>query len=288
MKTTTLRCADRTFDVRVVPRNHHHHNARAIVTEMAAEAKQHGYADDLDGYLVVLPPETETDSAFRLHSFNPACDPAQPDGVDALCAFRAYQNAEVEAGDPTGDSLALRLGDLIVTLSPLGDETIEADLGKPSLEPADAAIDITGLVPVQSPHTYEIELDGFDEAVIVTLVVLEGVHAVIFTQSLGGVPLDRIGPALDAHRAFPKGCTTHAAVVEAPGEVTLQSWQRGVGVTPASGLGLGAICAAGVTNACTIESNAARLPDGHLAASWDGDRHVRLRGRVEATAHSAA
>ncbi|MFW5681796.1 MAG: hypothetical protein ACOC1G_02210 [Phycisphaeraceae bacterium] len=283
MKTVTFRSAGRTYDVRVVPRDHHHHEPLPIAQEMIAESRSHGEARHIDGYLVVLPPETETDSAYRLHTFNPEAEPTAFDGIDALCAFEAYHETEAR---PTA-SLALRLGSRVATLSSVGreDGVVEADLGKPSLDPADAGVDVSDFTPIQMPHTFEIELEDESEPVIVTLVALEGLHAVIFTQNLDDVPLDRIGPALHAHPSLPD-CSTHVAANVAPGEVELRSWHAGWGVTDASGLGLGAISAAGVTNCCTLEANAARLPDGRLAASWDGDGHVRLRGRVDAQSGS--
>lgn len=285
MKTTTFRCAGRTYDIRVVPHDHHHHEPLPIAQEMIAESSQHGEAKHVDGYLVVLPPETETDSAYRLHTFNSDGEAAAFDGIDALCAYEAYH----EANARPSASLALRLGNRVVTLSSASGEegVVEADLGKPSLDPADANVDVSGFTPIEMPHTFEIELEGVSEPVIVTLVVLEGLHAVIFTQNLKDVPVDRIGPALHAHPSLPD-CSTHVAAIVSPGEVELRSWHAGWGVTNASALGLGAISAAGVTNRCTLEANAARLPDGRLAASWDGDDHVRLRGQVEAAATTPA
>lgn len=285
MKTATFRSAGRTYDVRVVPQDHHHHEPLPIAQEMIAEARNHGEARHVDGYLVVLPPENETDSAYRLHAFNPEADSTAFDGIDALCAYEAYHEAVAR---PTA-SLALRLGSRVATLTSVGREegVIEADLGKPSLEPADGRVDVSGFTPIEMPHTFEIELEGLDEPVIVTLVVLDGLHAVIFTQNLEDIPVDRIGPALHAHPALPD-CSTHAAATVSPGEVVLKSWHAGWGVTDASGLGLAAVSAAGVTNRCTLEANAARLPDGRLAASWDGDGHVRLRGLVEAQSPTPA
>lgn len=286
MKTTHLRCADRTYAVRLVPHDHHHHEPLPIAQEMLAEAKQHGTLDGIDGVLVVLPPETETDSAYRLHAYTTDADPAAFNGIDAMCAFEAYRTV----GGHDAESLALRLGDRVATFTGVGRDQglIEADLGKPSLEPADARIDVSSFNAIELPHTYEIADDSLDEPIIATLVSLEGLHAVVFTRELEEIPIERVGPAIDALPAFPRGCSTHAAKIESPGEVSLKSWHRGKGVSLASGLGLGAICAAGVTNRCTIESNAARLADGQLAASWDADGHVRLRGRVEAAEPSAA
>jgi len=282
LNCTTLHAADRNYHVRVVPRDPHHHNAQVIANEMAAEAARHGLKDQIDGLLVVTPPGRKTDPAYRLHAFNADAQPTAHNGVDALCAFQAYRQLE----DHHDESLVLRLGNLPVKLTGVGkqDTTVEADLGKPSLEPTDALVDVAQMDGVQLPHTYEIEVPNYEDSVIATLVALEDMHAVIFTPSLDDLPLDRVGPAIDVHSAFPKGCTVHAAVVQEPGVVTLRSWQRGVGVTPASGLGLGAVCAAGVTNSCTLASNTARMTDGQLTAAWDDDGHLRLRGRVEAAA----
>ena len=208
MKTTTFRCAGRTYDIRVVPHDHHHHEPLPIAQEMIAESSQHGEAKHVDGYLVVLPPETETDSAYRLHTFNSDGEAAAFDGIDALCAYEAYH----EANARPSASLALRLGNRVVTLSSASGEegVVEADLGKPSLDPADANVDVSGFTPIEMPHTFEIELEGVSEPVIVTLVVLEGLHAVIFTQNLEGC-------SRGSHRAGPSRSPLSARLLDARG-----------------------------------------------------------------------
>jgi diaminopimelate epimerase len=104
------------------------------------------------------------------------------------------------------------------------------------------------------------------DGVELTPVVVGNPHAVVV-----GDP-DRIlelGPRLETHARFPERTNVQVARVDAPGEVTVRVWERGVGETTASG-----------TSAVAVA--AATHRDGEVLVHFPGgDLRVRLaRGRA--------
>ena len=68
-------------------------------------------------------------------------------------------------------------------------------------------------------------------AVRVTCVSVGNPHAVLFVEDLGSVPMERLGPAIEHHPAFPEGVNVHAAQVLAPDRARIVTWERGAGLT---------------------------------------------------------
>jgi len=252
-----------------------------------AIAKQMTDADTtgLSALVVVTPPRSETDTAMGLHTFRPDGQARPVDGIDAMCAFQALKHSthpDLEAAEFRFDERAVA-----VFGGHRDPDMIELDMKRPRLEPVEAHMHVDGFEVIDPPHTYEIPLSDADETVIATLIGLAGGHAVMFTDDLEGMDVRRVRQALEKHHVAPNGIAVHAVKIEQPGWVSMRTWDGGNGEDAAmlpSAFGLGAVCAAGVTMCCTTETNHVRLPEGEgdLSAAWDGDHHVRARGRVEA------
>jgi len=264
--------------------------------ELARQCASEQDVREVDEVVLITPaelkPEDKTDRLMHLHAYTLAGEAVEPDGIDVLCAFHALQRHE----DRTEDSLMLRVSEHLVRAHGLsrGDDWVEATIGRAELDPAACGVDLSGFTSIDPPHTFEIPLEGAadadDDPIIATLVGVDGtpMHAVIFTTDFRSTPLELIGPALDSHPAFPSGVSTHVASLGRLGEVGMKSWRRGVGITSASGVGLAAVTAAGVTMCCTIAVNTATLEEGELEAAMDDDRKLMVRGRVRAMEPSAA
>ena len=60
------------------------------------------------------------------------------------------------------------------------------------------------------------------------------------------VDLNRLGPLIENHKAFPRRINVHFVQVISPTEVIMKTWERGSGVTLACGTGACAVAVAGV------------------------------------------
>lgn len=96
-------------------------------------------------------------------------------------------------------------------------------------------------------------------------------HAVIpcsDAESLDAI--DVIGPVLEAHLAFECGINVHLVHVRSPGELSLRSWERGVGPTQACATGATA-AVAGLARAGLADSQATvSMPGGVLCVEYGG------------------
>ena len=109
-------------------------------------------------------------------------------------------------------------------------------------------------------------------------------HAVFFVDDVAAIDLDRLGPAIETHPAFPDRVNVSFAQVRAPDDILLRVWERGAGATKACGT---AACATLVAGACTGRTGRAarvRLPGGDLTIRWAQEApaidHVLMTGPV--------
>ena len=104
-------------------------------------------------------------------------------------------------------------------------------------------------------------------------------HVVFFTNDVKAVALERIGPMVEHHPAFPKRINAHWAQVHSRNELTMRTWERGSGITLACGTGACAVCVAGVLTGRTDRKILAHLPGGDLTIEWrESDKNVYMTG----------
>lgn len=124
--------------------------------------------------------------------------------------------------------------------------------------------------------------DAGRDRVVAAPVSVGNPHAVLFGDSWDDGDVERIGPLVSAHEAFPEGANVQFATVRAGGELAIRIWERGVGPTASSGTSACAAVAA-AAKAGLIEPGRRRvaMPGGPLEVDWRPGRPVRLRGPVE-------
>lgn len=107
-------------------------------------------------------------------------------------------------------------------------------------------------------------------------------HAVLFGDAWDDADVERLGPLVSAHAAFPEGANVQFAVVPGPGRTRIRIWERGVGRTASSGTSACAVVAAAVREGL-IEAGPCRveMEGGPMDVDWRPGRTVRLRGPVE-------
>ena len=104
-------------------------------------------------------------------------------------------------------------------------------------------------------------------------------HAVIYANDVKNIELERVGPLVENHPAFPRRINAHWVQAHSPSEVTMRTWERGSGITLACGTGASAVCVAGVLAGKTDRSILAHLPGGDLRLEWrESDNNVYMTG----------
>jgi diaminopimelate epimerase len=104
-------------------------------------------------------------------------------------------------------------------------------------------------------------------------------HAVMYVEDAASVELERVGPLMENHPAFPRRINAHFVQIISPTEVIMRTWDRGSGITLACGTGACAVAVAGVLTGRTARKGLVHLPGGDLSLDWrESDNNVYMTG----------
>jgi diaminopimelate epimerase len=151
-------------------------------------------------------------------------------------------------------------------------DRVRVDMGPPILERARIPVSGDG-----DPLHVEVNVGiGRFEAACVSM---GNPHAVVFVDSLAGVEVERIGPAIETSSPFPAKTNVEFTEVLSQDEVRVRVWERGVGETQACGTGACATAVAASLRGFTGRTVAVHMPGGTLDIEWTDDT-VYLTGPV--------
>ena len=109
-------------------------------------------------------------------------------------------------------------------------------------------------------------------------------HCTFFVEDAGAVPLDRFGPRYEHHPLYPERTNVQVASVIGHDHLRMRVWERGVGVTLASGSSSCAVAVAAARRGLTGRQVRITLDGGTLDVDWREDG-VWMTGE---TAHVAS
>jgi diaminopimelate epimerase len=226
-----------------------------------------------DGLILILPSDK---ADVRMRMFNADGSESEMCGNGVRCVAKyAFDH-----GLTTSNPMRVETGRGVLTLSL---QTVEGkvrqvtvDMGEPILALPEVPVDLAKLTPAgKNVYRFEAAKVSLDA----TFVSMGNPHAVMFVPDIVGIDLNRLGPAVERHSAFPRRINAHWVQVDSPDHVTMVSWERGSGPTLACGTGACAVAVAGVLTGRTNRSITATLPGGDLQLSWrEQDNHVHMTG----------
>lgn len=148
------------------------------------------------------------------------------------------------------------------------------DMGRAITEPRLIPAKFEGGAAIEEPAG----VPGFDY--LLTAVSMGNPHAVIFTENVDSLDLEKIGPSFENNPAFPDRVNTEFAEFISPDVIKMRVWERGSGETFACGTGA---CATAV--AAVLTKRAApgapltlRLRGGDLTVTVGEDLGVTMEG----------
>jgi diaminopimelate epimerase len=155
---------------------------------------------------------------------------------------------------------------------------VDTNLGVPGLRSEQVPIALASLGRVVD---HEIDVDG--ERVRVTCCSMGNPHTAIFVEEADAVAaMLRLGPKIENHRLFPNRTNVEFVTVLSRTELRVRFWERGVGVTKASGTGSASALVAAALNGRSDREVTVLCDGGELWLRWPADGEVlRQRGRVE-------
>lgn len=235
-----------------------------------------------DGLILILPPAPGIDAHARMRMFNADGSEAQMCGNGIRCVAKYVHDHGIAGDNPLRIQTGNGVLSLDLTTNGRGKvEQVTVDMGRPRYSPEQVPIDAAALDPTDAPHTFDIPLENVRAAFTGTFVNMGNPHVCIFVNVAQAVQLDRVGPTLEHHKAFPERMNIHFVQVDSTQEVTMRTWERGSGATRACGTGASAVCVAGALTDRTGRSILAHLPGGDLRIEWRDDDHVYMTGPAE-------
>ena len=229
-----------------------------------------------DGLILIMPSDK---ADVRMRMFN-------ADGLEGeMCGngLRCVAKYAYDHGLSKKNPMRIETGRGILSLDlKLKDDKVDqvtVNMAEPILELAKIPVDRERIVKGSREHEYRISILQGNELLDGVFVSMGNPHAVFFTNDVKTIPLERIGPIVEHHKAFPKRVNAHWAQVHSRNEVTMRTWERGSGITLACGTGACAVAVAGVLTGRTDRKVLIHLPGGDLTIEWrESDNNVYMTG----------
>jgi diaminopimelate epimerase len=200
-------------------------------------------------------------------------------GNGARCiASLLLRRGRTSAGAVTMDSPAG-----LIQARVLQPEIVSVDMGVPNFDPRSLPFDASS-----EANVYVLEAGGSE--VEIGAVSMGNPHAVLTVSSVESAPVDRLGPAIEHHRRFPKRVNVGFMEITDRSHIRLRVHERGVGETLACGTGTCAAVAVGRRHGRLDAEVHVDTRGGELRVNWPGPGEriwltgpavVSFEGRVE-------
>ena len=245
--------------------------------------------------LIVVKPSDQAD--IRMRMFN-------ADGSEGLmCAngIRCFTKFVLEGDLLAGkhDEINVETASGVLTIVPewKGGHVVGAlvDLNAPILKAADVPVDATridasdyskldaglveslGLTPEDLVFNAPLTVDGV--TLVGTAVSMGNPHFAAFIEGpVNDFPLNKLGPLVEHHDAFPARVNLTIANVVSRTRLITRTWERGSGLTLACGTGVSALVVAARLQGLVDDTVTVEVPGGELSIAWPGHGSVFLEG----------
>lgn len=142
------------------------------------------------------------------------------------------------------------------------------NMGSPILKAEKIPTTLTGENVINYPITI------YGNIFEMTCVSMGNPHAVVYCEDVAAVELEKIGPAFEHDKLFPRRVNVHFVQIVSKNEVIMRTWERGSGITLACGTGASAVCVAGVLTGKGNTKITAHLPGGDLNLNWQENTNI--------------
>ena len=262
--------------------------------ELARRMSDRHFGAGADG-LIVVEPSAVADARMRMFNADGSEGEMCGNGIRCFAKF-VLERGLVEAG-PAALRVETNAGVLVVEPRWEGDSVIGArvNMGEPVLRAADVPVDAAalgpsdyaaldgglaetlGVIPGDLAFDAPLAVDG--AAFAITAVSMGNPHVATFIgEPVADVPLDRLGPLVERHAAFPRRVNFHIVNVAARDRLVSRTWERGSGLTLACGTGASATAVAARLHGLVDDAVRVEVPGGELTITWPGGGPVFMEG----------
>lgn len=209
--------------------------------------------------LLVARPSSTADFRMEIHN---------PDGSRAeMCAngIRAFYVWLRSHGHTTREEIGVETLAGVVRPRSAGPGLVTVEMGRPVLAPEKipTRLGAGGDGPVLDAP---LEVDG--ETFRVASVSMGNPHCILLVDDVERAPVERLGPRIEHHPAFPNRVNVEFVQVLGRDRVRQRTWERGAGETLACGSGACAVAVTSILRGLTDRSLAVELRGGTLQIAW--------------------
>jgi diaminopimelate epimerase len=235
------------------------------LSQLARDIADRHFGVGFDQMLVVRPSES---ADFCMDIYN--ADGSQVE----MCAngIRAFYKYLRDSGHTEADEIGVETLSGVVRPQWAGPGRVKVDMGLPVLIPQKIPTTLaTGAgpvldVPIALPE--DIDWPEAPEPLQASSVSMGNPHCVIQVADVDAVPLERVGPALEHHVAFPNRVNVEFIEIHARGRIRQRTWERGTGETLACGSGACAVAVTAMLRGEVDREVTIELRGGSLQIAW--------------------
>ena len=141
----------------------------------------------------------------------------------------------------------------------VGDGLTAVNMGHPQTEWSEIPL-------AKDMDTLELPIDGAP-----TATGMGNPHCTFFVENVDDVDLERFGADIEHHPLYPERTNVQVAQIVGPDHIRMRVWERGVGITLASGSSSCAVAVAAARRGLTGRSVRIDLDGGTLRIDWRDD-----------------
>jgi diaminopimelate epimerase len=248
------------------------HLDEALLADVSRRLCDRHFGIGSDGLILVLPSRTAN---FRMRMLNPDGSEAERCGNGIRCFGKyVYDHGLTKETALTVETLP-GIQQLKLTVESGKATALRVDMGEPRWNRAD--IPMRGDNKPAVNETLKVE----GERLEVTCVSMGNPHCLAFVRNVDSCPVEKLGPALETHNAFPQRTNVHFVEVIDSHALKVRTWERGAGITLACGTGACASVVAAALTDRAARTATVQLPGGPLEIQWQGNNHVVMTGPAE-------
>jgi diaminopimelate epimerase len=186
-----------------------------------------------------------------------------------MCAngLRCFYKYLRDRGLTAADEIAVETLSGVVRPRWAGEGRVRVEMGRPVLAPAKIPTTLgSGDGPV-----LEVPLQVEGETLRVSSVSMGNPHAVIEVDDPETAPVERLGPRIEHHPAFPNRVNAEFVSILGRDRIRQRTWERGTGETLACGSGACAVAVVSMLRGLVERRVAVELRGGVLEIEWERD-----------------
>lgn len=225
-----------------------------------------------DGLILVLPSRAAN---FRMRVFNPDGSEAEMCGNGIRCFGKFVFDHELTKETSLSVETMAGIQELKLSTTSGKVSAVRVDMGEPRWNRA--AIPMRGEDDPAINDLLKVEGQRLE----ITCVSMGNPHCLVFVKTVADYPVEKLGPAIENHKAFPQRTNVHFVEVVGAHELKVRTWERGAGLTLACGTGACASLVAAVLTDRAARTATVGLPGGPLDIQWQGNNHVVMTGPAE-------